>query len=143
MHRISVQNQFIQSNSQPQVFSENLQRTTSSWPASVQDKSFLESYLQSFKLTLAGKKKAKNSNAVLKNLTVLLFKTKFLKNAVNKFQPLSSPKPKLFLQALSYHSGDTAALSHIINMHVAIQSEDPRSKQQGSLFQINYLLLVL
>lgn len=65
MHRVSVQNQFIQSKYQTQVVLENLKLTSFSLPVSVQDKSFLESYLQSFKLTPAGKK-AKNPNAVLK-----------------------------------------------------------------------------
>lgn len=56
MHRVSVQNQFIQSKYQTQVVLENLKLTSFSLPVSVQDKSFLESYLQSFKLTPAEKR---------------------------------------------------------------------------------------
>lgn len=147
MHRISVQNQFIQSKSQTRVFLQNLKWTSFSLPVSVQDKSFLESYLQSFKLTPAGKK-AKNPNAVLK--TWLRFcskkKTKNFKECSEQTLVTLLPKAKTILtspQAFSCHSGVAAALSYVINMRVAIKSEDPWAKQQGRLFRINYLLLIL
>lgn len=144
MHRICVQNQFRVS--LKLRFSWKTYNELFSLPVSVQDESFLQSDLQPFKLTLA-RKKAKNPNAVLK--TWLHFCSKHNKNFKEcSEQTLAAllPKAKTILtspQALSYHSEVTEALSYIINMHVTIRSKDPWSKQQETLFQVNYLLLTL